>query len=66
MTRSFPLRYWPLASLHWSTGAIVLARDLCLVAAFALLVRALLPRAARRRHPLARELAALAGRTADA
>jgi hypothetical protein len=62
----FPLRYWPLVSLRFSTGAIVLARDLCLVAAFALLVRALYPRASRRRHAIARELAALAGRTADA
>jgi uncharacterized membrane protein len=62
----FPLRYWPLVSLRFTSGAIVLTRDLCLVLAFALLVRALLPRAARGRHPIARELAALAGRAADA
>jgi hypothetical protein len=62
----FPLRYWPLVALHWSSGWIVLARDLCLVAAYALLVRALLPRAARGRRPIAREPAALAGRSADA
>jgi hypothetical protein len=57
----FPLRYWPLVGLHWSTGAIVLARNLCLVAAFGLLVWALVPRAAHGRRPVAREAAALAG-----